>query len=741
MFRRSAMAVSAFVLVTLGSAGASPGQTTSGRPTPGDLAGRQASDLARLIDTQGVTGYETDVRTLIERSLPAWAKPRVDEIGNLIVTIGQGSPHTLVTASVDEDGYVVSGVTADGYLRLHRVTASAPFRLFDQFLYGQPVLVRTAVGRLAPGVAGTASTHLLRGVQASSAPRSLDDLFIDVGAASPADVSRLGVRMLDAVSQRERSQVLGGGYVAGVAAQARGNALGLLAVLAGFPARPAVTGTLSVAWTAQGLVGDRGLARLLQQIGPDRVVVVARTPLGRDGDARGMVGRPGAGLVVSEADTLVAEAARQAGVKVQPGLTVKPPAAAIGARVSMAALPILYAQTPVETVNVADIADMAALIRAAAGLAQSGITETSAAWAAGTLLKPPALPASATTPTAGARTEPAIFWTIRPIADAYAVAGHEAAARDAVARLLPSWAKPEVDQHGNLTVTFGKGPRELAFIAHTDEIGYEITAILDDGRATVRKRGGFMDSLMEGHPVLVHASRGIVPAVVAPRPGYAGAAEWQPKPGEVALVFGTSTKAATEALGVAPGDTATVRKRFTPLLLPRATSRSIDNRAGCAVLIEALKRIDPATVGSRVTFAWVVGEETGLEGSRQLAARIRPEYAFAVDTFVSSDSPLDNQRTSLVPLGSGAVLRGMDGASITPADVLTRLQALAATHAIPVTISVTGGGTDASSFTRAGSIPVPISWPGRYSHSPVEVVDARDLDALTRLVVVLATAF
>ena len=100
--------------------------------------------LIELITTQGVSGFERDVRDRIASMLPSWAKPKVDEAGNLVVTIGQGQPHLLVVTSVDEDGYLVSGITDDGFLRLTRVSTGAASRLFDQFVYGQPVVIRTA---------------------------------------------------------------------------------------------------------------------------------------------------------------------------------------------------------------------------------------------------------------------------------------------------------------------------------------------------------------------------------------------------------------------------------------------------------------------------------------------------------------------------------------------------------------------------------------------------------------------
>jgi putative aminopeptidase FrvX len=227
--------------------------------------------------------------------------------------------------------------------------------------------------------------------------------------------------------------------------------------------------------------------------------------------------------------------------------------------------------------------------------------------------------------------------------------------------------------------------------------------------------------------------------VVAPRPDYLRAEQGRPGTGALALEFGTTTRAATEALGVAVGDSVTVRKSLATLGPNRASARSIDDRNGVAALVAAINRVDPAKIPNTVTFAWVVGEEIGLVGSAYLAPRLRPAFVFAIDTFVSSDSPLDPTRLAHIPLGSGAVVRAIDNSSMTPPETVARIVEIARAHRIPISVGTTNGGNDGSSFTRYGSIVAPLSWPGRYSHSPVEVMDVRDLDALVRLIVAVAS--
>jgi putative aminopeptidase FrvX len=155
----------------------------------------------------------------------------------------------------------------------------------------------------------------------------------------------------------------------------------------------------------------------------------------------------------------------------------------------------------------------------------------------------------------------------------------------------------------------------------------------------------------------------------------------------------------------------------------------------------ALQQIDPRSIPNDVTFAWTVEEETGLVGAEHLASTLEADTAFAVDTFVSSDTPVDTQRLAGAVLGNGAVLRVLDSRTIVPPHIVDRVVAIARAAKIPLQLGTTSGGTDASAFSAGGAIDVGLSWPGRYSHSPVEVMDERDLDALVKLIVAIARSY
>jgi putative aminopeptidase FrvX len=295
-----------------------------------------------------------------------------------------------------------------------------------------------------------------------------------------------------------------------------------------------------------------------------------------------------------------------------------------------------------------------------------------------------------------------------------------------------------MDTKGNLWVTFGSGTEHVVFVAHMDEVGFHVVSIGADGRLLVQPRGGFYPSLWEAQAGLVHTAREAVPAVFEPRRDWYTATQRTP-PGQLTVFIGATSRQAAEALGVQIGQTVTIPKRMVRLGRHRVLARSLDDRIGCTALLLALRRLDSNTIQRRLTFAWVVEEEIGLVGSRALAATL-PDVTrvYAVDTFVSSDAPLESQRFAFAPLGLGAVLRAMDSGTVVPRPVIDAVLALARSRGIPLQYGMTAGWNDGASFAANGVVNVPLSWPGRYSHSPVEVADLRDIEALVQLVVTLA---
>jgi len=318
----------------------------------------------------------------------------------------------------------------------------------------------------------------------------------------------------------------------------------------------------------------------------------------------------------------------------------------------------------------------------------------------------------------------------------YGVSGAEAPVREAIKRLLPGWARSETDTAGNLWVRVGQGDGPVVIVAHMDEIGFRVDTIRSDGSLALRTRGGFFPSLFEAQPALVHTDRGTIPGVFLPR----DTLSLRRTPSPVRASVGATTRAGAESLGVRVGQTVTMPKHFVRLAGTRATGRSFDDRVGCAALILALRQLDRSKLKHPVIFIFSTREEIGLEGAEAAARQLgtTPRRVHAIDTFVSADSPLELQNFAVALLGAGAVARALDNSSITPPAYVDSLAQLARARGVALQIGTTNGGNDGSTFTPYGVVDVPMGWPLRYSHSPAEVIDLKDLVSLADLVRAIA---
>ncbi len=626
------------------------------------------------------------------RQMPGWKR---DALGNLIMSKGSGSPRRVVACALDRPAFAVTEITDEGYLRLREVGAGRQHPLWNQFHEGQRVRVLTR-GGVVPAVSIVRSSHLQGGRNPNAPLTTLNDMWVDVGAASRAEVARLGIEMLDPVV-RESEGWAYGNFVAG---QLAGIRSGCAAVAAAAGGEVSSGETIFLLTTLRSF-GHDGLEAALRSLGRvDQVTLVdqATETNAASGVSQRKVEKP---LYLPESTGLTS-------------LTILAPR-------------VRFAGSLVESVDLDDVVALLREVEKAAGVTSRStwtmLSEQQAGRSRQDALSP-------------------IANLLKTLADVYSVSAHEHKVREAVIAALPAWARSQAktDAEGNLIVEAGPDRDPVMFIAHLDEVGFEITNIAADGMVSLRARGGLFPSLWEGQPALVHfdppSTRLPLQGVFVPRDT---ATTKQPE--AVTAWFGVDG-ATLKQLGVVNGLAVTAAKEATRLGATRFTARGLDDRAGSTALVLAAKRIDPSTLKRKVILSWSVREETGLEGAIAMAKRYGASVkrVFSVDTLVSSDSPVETTRFAYAPLGQGAVIRGLDNSSVAPPAELDRVLGIARAQNIPLQVGATNGGTDGSDFIRYGVLHVGLSWPGRYSHSPVEVLDLRDLQALERLVYALAVA-
>src|SRR5687767_9315596 len=186
--------------------------------TPESLSQNGPGPLTQLrswLALDAPPGWEHRATDVIMRAMPGWQR---DALGNLIMRKGSGSPRRVVACALDRPGFAVTEVTDEGYLRLREVGGGRLHPLWNQFHEGQRLRVLTRNG-IVPAVGMVKSTHLQRGRAANTPVTTLDDIWVDVGATSKADVHRLGIRMLDPVVHEINALEYGdfvAGHMAGV---------------------------------------------------------------------------------------------------------------------------------------------------------------------------------------------------------------------------------------------------------------------------------------------------------------------------------------------------------------------------------------------------------------------------------------------------------------------------------------------------------------------------------------------
>lgn len=282
------------------------------------------------------------------------------------------------------------------------------------------------------------------------------------------------------------------------------------------------------------------------------------------------------------------------------------------------------------------------------------------------------------------------------------------------------------DTLGNLIAIKRGGETKIQFAAHMDEIGMIVTDIDEKGFLRFGNVGGVSPHRLFGQRA--RFQNGTI--------GVFGA-EKIDNIKDLTLdklyldIGASSEKEAKEKVSI--GDIATYYHEFSDLG-ERVIAKSLDNRIGCAVLIEAMKRVTNPQNDLFCTFT--VQEEVGLRGARTSAFGIEPDLGIAIDVTSTGDTP-ECERMA-VKLGQGAAIKIKDRSLITHPQVRDLLTTLSEENSIPHQFEVLPfGGTDSGAIhlTRAGVPAGVISIPCRYVHSPSEMIDLKDVEAAVRLAV------
>jgi endoglucanase len=318
-----------------------------------------------------------------------------------------------------------------------------------------------------------------------------------------------------------------------------------------------------------------------------------------------------------------------------------------------------------------------------------------------------------------------------------APSGYEGPAAE-VWREAASFAELSTDGIGSSIARVGEASPLLAVVGHIDEIGLIITHIDEKGFLWFAPVGGWDPQILVGQRVEIRGKQGLVPGVAGRKPIHLLEPDQRKKVVELKSMhidIGVADREEAEAL-VRVGDPVVIATEPQPMAGDCLVSKSMDNRLGAYVALESLRRCAEGD-GPGGSFAAIasVQEEIGLFGARTAAFQVRPDIAIAVDVTHATDAPgIDEKEEGSHPFGSGPVIGR--GSTLSP-KVFELLVETAEAEGIDYTITASGRGTstdaDVLQISRAGIPTGVVSIPLRYMHSPVEMVDLRDVEATVEL--------
>jgi putative aminopeptidase FrvX len=331
------------------------------------------------------------------------------------------------------------------------------------------------------------------------------------------------------------------------------------------------------------------------------------------------------------------------------------------------------------------------------------------------------------------------------------LSGHEDRVRRRIVRELADLPlKLHTDTLGNLIATMegDEGAPSVMLFAHMDQLGFVVRKIEADGLVRLERLGGIPEKALPAQAVLFSIKDGNdVRGVIANKSHHATPAEEKYKVTPYAELFidvGAESAEAVHKLGIAIGTPVVYDPRVIHLNENRVAGTSVDDRAGCAVVIEAARQLCRGGPRPTVHFVFAVLEEFNLRGAMVAAQATKPDIAIQLDLALNADTP-DMAHRGEVALGGGPAIslysfhgRGTLNGTIPHPALPHLFSETAKDEGIPLQRTAhTGALTDSSyvQFVNKGVACIDLCFPCRYTHTALEMCDLRDLEGLTKLLV------
>lgn len=319
------------------------------------------------------------------------------------------------------------------------------------------------------------------------------------------------------------------------------------------------------------------------------------------------------------------------------------------------------------------------------------------------------------------------------LCEANGASGSESPAAELALGLLRGYCPDAEIINGNVVGKFGvhrDGLPHLVLDAHIDQVGFIVTSITDDGFVKFDQLGGIDRRLLPAQPVVIHGKRDIKGVICSVPPHLSSGAEVL-KYEDTAIDTGFDSEMLEELVSL--GDSITFDVKCRSLIGDRVTGAALDDRCGIAAILRTLELLGDAKLRYNITVIFSAQEELGERGAKIGAFMLEPDIALAVD--VSFAMAQGENEKKCGKLGEGPMIGVSPSLSRRISD---ELFIAAKKNGIPYQTEVMNGLTstnaDRYSVSKCGAETCTVSIPLRNMHTPVEVIDMKDIELTAELI-------
>lgn len=285
-----------------------------------------------------------------------------------------------------------------------------------------------------------------------------------------------------------------------------------------------------------------------------------------------------------------------------------------------------------------------------------------------------------------------------------------------------------------------EGPR-IMLAAHMDEVAAIVRYVTPEGMVKFQLVGGWLDQALVDQRWTILTAKGPLPAISGLKSVHVTPQEDRSRVtprDDVFLDVGAASKEEAESLGIRPGDAIVPASSFEILAPGRYVGKALDDRVGCVMLLETLRRLKELGIKppSTIYFVGTVQEEVGLRGAHTAVAAVNPDLGISLEAGIAADHPGGRPDLAQERLGAGPVIYLADTQMLVNLKLRDLFQSVARQNNIPVQTEVTSGGAEDSAELQryaAGRPSVNFAVATRYLHSHNSMIQRSDLDQAVSL--------